>query len=119
MNSFAALVLSLPTRNSTVRMRVWRALKATGCGALRDGVYVLPKEAPTASGFAGVEDQVRAAGGFAAVVDLGFTSAAQLDSARGLFDRSAEYGKLVARMDGAKSSIVRLGRARRKPSSSA
>ena len=44
---------------------VWRALKATGCGVLRDGVYVLPKEAPTASGFAEVEEQVRAAGGFA------------------------------------------------------
>ena len=40
--SFNALVLSLPTRNSTIRMRVWRALKETGCGVLRDGVYVLP-----------------------------------------------------------------------------
>lgn len=109
MNAFAALVISLPTRNSTVRMRVWRALKATGCGVLRDGVYVLPKEAPTASGFSEVEDQVRAAGGFAAVVELGFTSAAQLDHARGLFDRSEEYGKLVARMKGARSSIARLG----------
>ena len=36
------LVLSLPTHNSTVRMRVWRALKDSGCGVLRDGVYVLP-----------------------------------------------------------------------------
>jgi len=30
MESFNALVLSLPTRNSTLRMRVWRGLKETG-----------------------------------------------------------------------------------------
>ena len=30
-------------------MRVWRALKSTGCGVLRDGVYVLPGDAPQAS----------------------------------------------------------------------
>src|SRR3954447_15397953 len=29
--SFRALLLSLPTHNSTLRMRLWRALKATGC----------------------------------------------------------------------------------------
>ena len=43
MSDFSALVLSLPTRNSTLRMRIWRALKDSGCGALRDGVYLLPE----------------------------------------------------------------------------
>ena len=42
MQSFDALVLSLPTRNSTLRMRLWRALKEAGSGVLRDGVYVVP-----------------------------------------------------------------------------
>src|SRR5438270_185457 len=42
MEAYNALVLSLPTRNSTLRMRLWRALKETGCGILRDGVYALP-----------------------------------------------------------------------------
>ncbi|MGH8550151.1 MAG: chromate resistance protein ChrB domain-containing protein, partial [Methylococcales bacterium] len=36
------LIVSLPTHNSAGRMRVWRALKALGCGVLRDGVYLLP-----------------------------------------------------------------------------
>ena len=35
---YAALVLSLPSRDKTVRMRIWRALHGIGCGALRDGV---------------------------------------------------------------------------------
>ena len=36
------LVVSLPTEGATARMRIWRALKALGCMALRDGAYLLP-----------------------------------------------------------------------------
>lgn len=36
------LILSLPTQNATARMRVWRAVKASGAAVLRDGVYLLP-----------------------------------------------------------------------------
>ena len=110
MNAASALVLSLPTRNSTVRMRVWRALRSTGCGVLRDGVYLLPREAPTVSVFPQVESQVRAAGGFAMTVALDFRDAAQRDHARSLFDRSSEYGALVARMAVQKRSLARLGK---------
>jgi hypothetical protein len=109
MNPFAALVISLPTRNSTVRMRVWRALRASGCGVLRDGVYLLPKEAPAAACFAELEDQVRAGGGFAAQVDIGFQTASQHDDARRLFDRSEGFGELAARIKDASSSLAKLG----------
>ena len=37
------LVISLPTSSATGRMRIWRALKALGCVALRDGAYLLPR----------------------------------------------------------------------------
>ena len=33
----AILILTLPTQPNAVRVRVWRALKTLGCGALRDG----------------------------------------------------------------------------------
>ena len=36
------LISSLPTQNTTTRMRVWRSLKASGAATLRDGVYLLP-----------------------------------------------------------------------------
>jgi hypothetical protein len=36
------LVISLPVSSATPRMRIWRALKALGCVALRDGAYLLP-----------------------------------------------------------------------------
>ena len=36
------LVTNLPGHNPTLRMRIWRALKAAGAGLLRDGAYLLP-----------------------------------------------------------------------------
>lgn len=110
MSAFAALVLSLPTRDSTVRMRVWRALKGTGCGVLRDGVYLLPKDAPTLPAFPELEAQVRSASGFAMIVDVDFKTPKALDHARGLFDRSKDYGALVERVRNAKASLAKLGK---------
>ncbi len=110
MTAFLALLTSLPTGNATLRMRVWRALKNTGCGVLRDGVYLLPAAAPRAATLADAESDVKAAGGFAMTVDLNLKSAAQLEYVRKLFDRSNEYGALVARISAAKISLQRLGK---------
>ena len=35
------MLVKLPTRPNAVRLRTWRALKALGCAALRDGAYLL------------------------------------------------------------------------------
>jgi hypothetical protein len=109
-NVFIALLTSLPTGNSTLRMRLWRALRGTGCGVLRDGVYVLPAGTPQAAALAEVEAAVRAAGGFAMTAELHVKEAAQLDHVRALFDRSEEYGSLVGRIAAAKRSLRRLGK---------
>jgi hypothetical protein len=109
MNSFQALVLSLPTHNSTIRMRVWRALKDTGCGVLRDGVYLLPAEAKDGDVLAKLESDIRAADGFAMTVELTFKSAQQLAAARALFDRSAEYAALLQKVNAARPSLPALG----------
>ncbi|ANH36174.1 ChrB (plasmid) [Ralstonia solanacearum] len=42
------LIVSLPSAGATVRMRIWRAVKALGCAALRDGAYLLPAHAEQA-----------------------------------------------------------------------
>ena len=41
--SFLALIISLPANVPGDRTRIWRALRAMGCGVLRDGMYVLPQ----------------------------------------------------------------------------
>ena len=104
-----ALVLSLPARNSTVRMRVWRALKDSGCGVLRDGVYVLPAGASGSAVLAEMESGIKSAGGFAMTVELKLATAAQAADVRKLFDRGVAYGALVQKIGAAKAVLPRLG----------
>lgn len=108
MESFTTLVLSLPTRNSTLRMRLWRSLKESGCGVLRDGVYVLPSSGDSAP-LARIEADIRSHGGFAMTAELRPASEARVADIRKLFDRSAEYGELVQRMAALGKSLPQLG----------
>src|SRR5258706_6734581 len=108
MKSMDALVLSLPAHNSTMRMRVWRALKDTGCAVLRDGVYVLPAGAQRGAVLAKVESEIRSAGGFAMTLELK-AKAAEQPRLRKLFDRSADYGALVKRMEATRTVLPKLG----------
>lgn len=110
--TYSALVLSLPSKDKTVRMRIWRALHSIGCGVLRDGVYLLPVGAAQTASFAGLEKDVKAAGGFAMTVELNLGTAGQVDQVRKLFDRTAEYAELVASIDAAKKSLARPGQPR-------
>src|SRR5687767_13502332 len=103
---FNALVLSLPTRNSTLRMRVWRALKDCGATVLRDGVYLLPRDA---GGFQQLEKEIRSHGGLAVVFDASPQAADDLTALRARFDRTADYGVLVARISAARASLATLG----------
>jgi hypothetical protein len=108
-NAFDALVLSLPTRNSTLRMRLWRSLKENGCGVLRDGVYVLPAAAARRAVLEQLASDIRAQGGFAMTLELKAATDAEAEAIRRLFDRSAEYGALVKRVGAATASFARLG----------
>jgi len=110
--TFTALVLSLPSKDKTVRMRIWRALHGIGCGVLRDGVYVLPAGAAQVSDFVDLESGVKAAGGFAMTVELNLKTSAQFDRVRKLFDRTGAYASLIARVNAAQKSLTRLGQPR-------
>jgi len=101
--------MSLPSKNKTVRMRIWRALHGIGCGVLRDGVYLLPDGAAQVSDFVDLESEVKAAGGFAMIVELNLKTSTQFDRIRKLFDRTNEYTSLVAQITAAKRSLIRLG----------
>lgn len=112
IRTFIALVLSLPSKNKTVRMRIWRALHGIGCGVLRDGVYLLPAGAAQVSNFVDLESDVKAAGGFAMTVELNLRTSIQFDQVRKLFDRTGDYTSLVTQVNAAKKSLTRLGQPR-------
>jgi hypothetical protein len=94
-HSWLILIITLPTRNATGRMRVWRALKALGCGVLRDGVYLLPNRPGFRQTLQGQAEDVVAGGGSAHVLVLDSENPDQQETFEGLFDRSADYAKLL------------------------
>src|SRR3954469_4919634 len=109
MESFNTLVLSLPTRNSTLRMRLWRALKETGCGVLRDGVYVLPAGAGRRDVLERLGSEIRSHGGFAITLDVTTRSSADDEHIRELFNRADEYAELLQKICVTKESLPALG----------
>lgn len=88
------LIISLPTANSTARMRIWRALKSLGCGVLRDGVYLLPESESATNSLEQQASEIIEAGGTAQIVKLGSTHPSQDNAFRELFNRTDDYAGL-------------------------
>ena len=94
--SWLLAVISLPGEQATLRMRVWRILKALGAAVLRDGVYLLPdppdlKEA--------LETQMLEAGaGSALVLVTALPSQGEDRDAEfvQLFDRRENYSEVIS-----------------------
>jgi hypothetical protein len=108
MISWTLLILTLPSRPNAVRVRVWRALKAMGCAALRDGAYLLPAQAPQAGELAAVVADVEANGGSASLLDVRARDAAQQQSFRALFDRGEAYAQWRATARELRDALRRL-----------
>lgn len=107
MPAWHILVISLPTQHTTERMRVWRALKANGCGVLRDGVYLLPALNDTRAVLERQASAVIAAGGQAQVLALDAVDAIQEGAFRALFERSDGYAELKVVIDSLRRKLKR------------
>lgn len=103
---WSVLFLTLPTQPNAVRLRVWRALKGLGCGALRDGAYVLPQD--QAGLFDPLVAEVRAHGGQASVLELSTSDESQRAEVLALFDRSDAYGEWRAQAQELAASLASL-----------
>lgn len=101
------LVISLPGRRGTARMRVWRALKGLGAAVLRDGVYLLPQSRTARASLEEQAQVIRAAGGTAHVLALEPVTREQDDAFRRLFDRGAGYAALIERMQRLRAVLAR------------
>src|SRR5262245_10578035 len=106
---FDALVLSLPTRDSTLRMRVWRALKDSGCAVLRDGVYLLPSLNGDSAALERLEKEIRTHGGFALRLQAAPKASSEQSGLQGLFDRTPQYAELIELVGTTKAALPRLG----------
>lgn len=105
MTDWLILTATLPTTPSALRVRVWRALKATGAGTLREGVYVLPSSAPTAQALWDIERTISEAGADAHMLVVQPRDEAQGRAFRALFDRSDVYEELLQSIKEARGAI--------------
>ncbi len=87
------LVVSLPTQGATARMRIWRALKALGCAALRDGAYLLPAGGDRHQALRELADDCMREGGTAWLMAVQ-APVDELPAYLALFDRSDELAEL-------------------------
>jgi hypothetical protein len=88
------LIVSLPSESGTARMRIWRGLKALGCGLLRDGAYLLPANETHQQRLRDYADEVTREGGTAWVMAVQTHAEVETIAYQALFDRTAEYVEL-------------------------
>ncbi|KAA0998175.1 chromate resistance protein [Paraburkholderia panacisoli] len=108
LNDWLLLVLTLPTDNSTARMRFWRALKAKGCAVLRDGVYLLPATDAAEAELLELGTSIGEAGGAAHVVRTSSRGADQEAEFQSLFDRTDEYAAFARSLADARKTLSDL-----------
>lgn len=104
-NEWLILIVSLPGPTKAARMRLWRALRASGAGAWRDGVYALPNSPAAVVQFEAQAAQVIASGGSAELIVFGSRDAAQKQRLVALFDRGQEQASLIERARAARVCI--------------
>ncbi|WP_173052557.1 chromate resistance protein ChrB domain-containing protein [Candidatus Nitrotoga sp. AM1P] len=92
MSNWLLLITSLPTENATIRMRAWRALKASGAIVLRDGVYLMPDRTSCNNTLEAIAADVRAGEGTALVLRIEEPNGANFVQ---LFDRSEDFAVLL------------------------
>jgi hypothetical protein len=80
--------------------------KSLGCGALRDGAYLLPETPAHAEALDNLAEQTNKEGGSACLVNVAARSNKDEEAFRALFDRSADYGELESRLMAAKRALA-------------
>lgn len=108
LSSWLMLVISLPGRSQTPRMRLWRALKSAGAAMLRDGVYVLPDSEEARKLFKAQVDEATQAGGSTHVVPFTPTDPRQEAELRAAFDRSQAYAQGLEHLAAFRSELRKL-----------
>jgi hypothetical protein len=104
-SSWLLLIISLPTNSATTRMRIWRALKALGCAALRDGAYLLPQGEQHRAALANLVAEGMREDGNAWLLTVQAQSDEEDQAYRLLFDRSADYAGVLAACAEARKSL--------------
>ena len=110
-DSWLALIVSLPSASATARMRIWRAVKALGCAALRDGAYLLPAQTEQAAQLQALADEALQEGGQAWLLQVQARDMAEQATFQALFDRAADYAPWLEALAQARQTFSSLSAA--------
>jgi hypothetical protein len=102
------LITNLPGPNATLRMRIWRALKAAGAGLLRDGAYLLPNGERSREVLEEQGAEIKAAGGLVQVLSFDAESPEQNAELVALCGRTGDYAEAIERLDALKGELGKL-----------
>src|SRR5476651_2338759 len=108
MAHWLLLITNLPGRNQTLRMRLWRALKASGSVSLRDGVYLLPASQSAHRAFDSQALEIQSGHGSAYILPIETESAAQHQAFQALFDRAIDYQEIMKRLSEFRRKLAKL-----------
>jgi DNA-binding transcriptional regulator PaaX len=111
LSTWLMLVVSLPGRSQTPRMRLWRALKGGGAAMLRDGVYVLPESDAARALFKAQIDEAKQARGSAHMVSFTSADPKQEADLRDAFDRTHAYAQALERLAALRRELRKLAEA--------
>jgi hypothetical protein len=89
-------------------MRIWRALKAMGCAALRDGAYLLPRADAQQEQLRELADETVREGGNAWLLTVQPQSGDESLAWRALFDRSEDYAELLVTLSANRKKLSGL-----------
>jgi hypothetical protein len=90
-------------------MRVWRSLRASGAGALRDGVYVLPVSDIARGVFERQSQEIQQGGGTAYILEVAGGAASTMgDALVALFDRTPDYQANAERLRALRRELTKL-----------
>jgi len=91
------LIHQLPPKPHYFRVKIWRRLQRLGAVAIKNSVYVLPKNDQTQEDFQWVLREITEGGGEASVCEARFVDGLSDDQIEGLFQaaRGAEYSELA------------------------
>jgi len=105
------LITNLPGGNQTLRMRIWRALKATGAASLRDGVYLLPDSDDSQRAFREQSRELETGAGSAHVIAFSSDTPGQQAALIALFDRTVDYQEVMTRIRTLRNELPKLDEA--------
>ena len=91
------LIHQLPPKPNYFRVKIWRRLQRLGAVAIKNSVYVLPKNDQTQEDFQWVLREIIEGGGEASLCEARFVEGLSNEQVEALFQaaRGAEYGQIV------------------------